>query len=135
MCYTGFFISKTSISNVRLKLATKISKSTLSNPLRLNFYYLKIIYILHPRFRSKEIGRTLKNKQHKQASLYSWDYRINHNENGEKKKNRSHTYDINRFRSRYKHKYNKYKKCVIMIMFTCTKPTSKQHLKVNSWKS
>lgn len=69
--YMICFIRNTFISNVRLKLATKISKSTLSNPLRLNFYYLKIIYILHPRFRSKEIGRTLKNKQHKQASLYS----------------------------------------------------------------
>ena len=39
-------------------------------------------------------------------------------------KNRSHRYDINRPRSRYGHKYSKYKKYFSMKMFICIK----QHL-------
>ena len=62
--------------------------------------------------------------------LYSWDYAINHNENGEEEKNGSHRYDINRPRSAHGHKYGKYKKCLIMIMLICTK----QHLS-NIWGS
>ena len=45
-------------------------------------------------------------------------------------KNRLHRYDINRPRSRNEHKYNGYKKCLIMIMLLCTK----QHLS-NIWSS
>ena len=41
-----------------------------------------------------------------------------------KKKKTSHRYNINRFRSRYGHKYSKYKKRLIMIMLIRTK----QHL-------
>ena len=37
----------------------------LSNTLRLNFFYLKITYILHPYYHPKIIGRILKNKQQK----------------------------------------------------------------------
>ena len=47
-----------------------------------------------------------------------------------KMKNRLHRYDINRPRSRNEHKYNGYKKCLIMIMLLCTK----QHLG-NIWSS
>ena len=36
-------------------------------------------------------------------------------------KNRSHRYDINRPRSRYGHKYSRYKKCVSMMMLICIK--------------
>ena len=42
------------ISNARLKLAKKI-KQKLSNTLRLNFLYLKIIRFLHPRYQPKII--------------------------------------------------------------------------------
>ena len=35
----------------------------LSNTLRLNFCYLKIIQILHPRYHPKKMGHILKNKQ------------------------------------------------------------------------
>ena len=47
-----------------------------------------------------------------------------------KMKNRLHRYDINRPRSRNEHKYNGYKKCLIIIMLLCTK----QHLS-NIWSS
>ena len=50
----AFFISNTFISNARLKLAKKI-KQKLSNTLRLNFLYLKIIRFLHPRYQPKII--------------------------------------------------------------------------------
>ena len=53
--------------------------------------------------------------------MSAWDYTSNHNENGDKKKNRWHRYDKNRPKSRYGHKYSKYKTCLIMIMFICTK--------------
>ena len=45
-------------------------------------------------------------------------------------KNRSHRYDINRFRSSHEHKYSKYKSCLTMTMFICIK----QHLG-NIWNS
>ena len=32
-------------------------------------------------------------------------------------KNRSHSYDINRSRPRHGHKFIKYKKCLIMMMY------------------
>ena len=51
---THFFISNTFISNVRLKVA-KI-KQNLSNTLRLNFCYLKMIFFLHPHYHPKIIG-------------------------------------------------------------------------------
>ena len=53
----------------------------LSNTLRLNFCYLKIIHILHPRYHPKIIGDILKKEAKEHLCLYSWDYRINHNEN------------------------------------------------------
>ena len=49
--------------------------------------------------------------------LYSCDYKINH-------------IDINRPRSRYGHKYSKYKTCLCMIMIICIK----QNLS-NIWSS
>ena len=58
-----FYINNTFICNARLKFA-KI-KQILSNTLRLNFCYLKIIHILHPRYHPKLKGYTLKNKQKK----------------------------------------------------------------------
>ena len=43
---------------------------------------------------------------------------------------RSHRYEINRPRSRCAHKYNKYKKCLSMMMLICIK----QHLN-NIWST
>ena len=79
----AFFISK-----ARLKVAKNKQKP--SNTLRLNFCNLKNIYILHPHYRPKIIGLTLKIKQEKQACLNSWDYTINHDENGEEKEKIGH---------------------------------------------
>ena len=56
---TCFFISKTFISEARLKLAKKI-KHKLSNTLRLNFCYLKITYFLHLHYHPNIIGDILK---------------------------------------------------------------------------
>ena len=39
--------------------------------------------------------------------LYSWDYKINHNENEDEMKKGSHRYDVNRPSFRYGHKYCK----------------------------
>ena len=58
----AFLISNTFISNARLKFKKNI-KEMLSNTLRLNFCYLKIIHILHPRYHPKIIGGILQNKQ------------------------------------------------------------------------
>ena len=45
-------------------------------------------------------------------------------------KNKSHRHNINRPRFRLTHKYNKYRKCLIMTMLICVK----QHLS-NIWNS
>ena len=47
-----------------------------------------------------------------------------------KMKNRSHRYDINRPKSRHRHKYSKYKKCLSMMILICIK----QHLS-SIWSS
>ena len=50
----------------------------LNNTQRLNFCYLKIIHILHPRYHPKMAGHILKNKQ-KNKCVYT--HTINHHEN------------------------------------------------------
>ena len=85
-------------------------KEMLSNTLKLNFGYLKIIHILHQRYHPKIIGNIIKYKQKKQVCLYLWDYTINHNENG------LHRYDINRPGSRHGHKYSKFNNCLSMMV-------------------
>ena len=57
-----FFISNTFISKARLKLAKKITQM-LCNTLRLEFCYLKIIYVLHPPHHPNILGHILKNEQ------------------------------------------------------------------------
>ena len=57
----------------------------------------------------------MKNKQkNKRACLYSYDLIIMKLKMT--MKNRLHRNDINRPRSRHEHKYNKYKKCLSMMM-------------------
>ena len=82
------FISSTFISNARLKSAEKQMQS---NTLRLNFCYLKIIHILHPRYHPKIIGHVPKIS--KRTSLCVFPRLIIMKM---KMKNRSHRYDINR---------------------------------------
>ena len=102
----------------------------LSSTLRLNFCYLKIIHILHPRYHPKIIGHILKNKQKNKCVCIHEIIRLIIMKMKMKMKNRSHRYDINRPRSRHGHKYSKYKKCLSMMMLICIK----QHLS-NIWSS
>ena len=96
----------------------------LSNTLRLNICYLKIIHILHPRKHPNIKGSTRKNKQKNKCVCIHDIMRLIIIKMEKKKKNRSHRYDINRPRSRHRHKDRKHIKCLIMIMLIGTK----QHL-------
>ena len=101
--------------------------------LTLDFFYLKIINILYPRYHSKIIAHILKNKWKKKCvcineiiqiiQLIKMKIKM-------KMKNSSHRYDANRPRSRHEPKYNEYKKCLTVMMFLCIK----QHLS-NIWSS
>ena len=73
-------------------------KQVLSNSLRLNLFYLKIIHILHPRYPPKIIGQILKNKQ---KNKYVCIHEIIRLMKMMKMKNSSHRYEINRPRSRH----------------------------------
>ena len=66
--YALLFISNTSVSNSRVKLA-KI-KQVLSNTLRLNLHYFKIIHILHPRYHKKKIVHILKKSKRSMSVLF-----------------------------------------------------------------
>ena len=94
----------------------------LSNTLRLNFWYLKIMHILHPRYHLKIIGHILKNKQ--KCVCFHEIIRLIIMKTEMKIKNRPHRYDIHRPRSRDGHKYSKYKKCLSKMMHV----RIKQHL-------
>ena len=80
----------------------------LSNTSSLNFCYLKTIRILHQRYHSKVIGHILKNKQKNECICIHHIIRLIKM----KMKNRSHSYDINRSKSRY----STYKKCLKMLL-------------------
>ena len=110
-----FFISNTFISNVRLKLAKNQAK--LGSNLRLNFGYLKIIDILHPCCHPKIIEHTLKNKQKNSCVCIHEIIPLIITKMKMRKKNGSHTYNINRPRSRPGHKYSKHKTCLSTICF------------------
>ena len=94
----------------------------LSNTLRLNFGFLKIIHILHPRYHPKIIEHTLKLSKRASVSCIHEIIQLIIMKMKMKKKNRSHRYDINRPRSRHGDKYSKYKTyCSSMIMMICIK--------------
>ena len=69
LCKFMLFSSNLFISNTKIK-------QMLSNTLRLNFYYLEIIHILHPHYQPKVLGYIVNSKQN---CLFS----INYNENGD----------------------------------------------------
>ena len=88
----------------------------LSNTLRQNFCYLKIIHILHQRYYLRIIGHSLKNKQKNKCFCIHEIIRLIIKEMHMKIKNKSNRYDINRPRSRHRHKNSKYKKYLSMMM-------------------
>ena len=88
----------------------------LSDTVRLNFSYSKIIRIPHPRYHSKTIGHILKKKQKSKHVCIHEIMRIIMMKMKMRMKNRSYRYDINRPRSRHEHKYSKYKKCLGIMM-------------------
>ena len=88
----------------------------LSNTLRLNFCYLKIIHTLHQRYHPRIIGHILKYKQNNKCACINEIIRLIIVQMKLKMKSRSHRYDINRHRPSHGHKYNKYKKCLSMMM-------------------
>ena len=96
----------------------------LSNTLRLNFCFLKIIHILHPRYHQKIIGHILKNKQKNMHICTHEIIQLIIIKMEMKMKNKSQRYNLRRFRSRHGHKYSKYKKYFTMMMLLCIK----QHL-------
>ena len=71
------------------------------------------------------MGHILKHKQNKNKWVCIHDImRLIIMKMKMKMKNRSHRHDMKGARPRHGHKYSKYKKCVSMMMFICTK----QHL-------
>ena len=126
---TCFFYKQHFYNQRQAEIGKKI-KQMLINTLKLNFCYLEIIHILHPRYHPKIIGYILKNKQkkkcvciHKIIWLIIMKMKV-------KMGNRSHRYDINRPGSRNEPKYTEYKKCFSMMILICIK----QHLS-NIWGS
>ena len=104
----------------------------LSNTLKLNFWLVKIIGILHPCYYLTITGHILKNKQnnkhvciciHEVMQLIIMKMKT-------KMKIDSIKYVINRPKCRHRHKYGKYMKRLSMMIFTCIK----QHLR-NIWSS
>ena len=93
----------------------------LSNTLKLNFYYLKIIHILHSLYHPKIIGHILKIKQKNKCVCIHEIIQLIIMKMKMKMKNRSHRCDINRPWSRHEHKFSKYKECLTMIMLICIK--------------
>ena len=127
LSYMLFLKSNTFMSNARLKLAK--NQANIRNTLRLNFCYLKIIHILHPRYHPKIIGHILKNKLKNNyvcVRLYNWS-----SWKWRRKWKQDHRSDINRPRPRHGHKYNNYQKSLsMMMMLICIK----QRLS-NIWRS
>ena len=101
----------------------------LSNTLRLNFCYLKIIHILHPRY-PKLIGHILKNERKNNCVCIHEIMQLIIIKMKMKMKNRSQRYDINRPRSRHGHKFSNWKKYLSMMMLICIK-----QLLSNIWSS
>ena len=104
-------------------------KQKLSNNLRLNFCYLKIIRLFHPRYHSKTIGDILKCTR-KQVYLLNEIIWLMIMQMRLQVKNRIHRYNINWPRPRHGRRYTRYKICLSIMMVICIK----QHLS-NIWSS
>ena len=110
----ALFISNTFTSNTRLKLAKNQAK--LSNTLRLDLCYLKIICYLNPRYHPKVIGNILKKVQKSKCVFFNEVIRIIMKM---EMKKRSYRYDINSLRPRHWCKHTKYKIFLNMVMPVC----------------
>ena len=63
----------------------------LRNTLRLNFWHLEIICILHSHYQPRIIGHILKNKlEEKQQQKKQYDYMINRNKNEDENEKLDH---------------------------------------------
>ena len=93
----------------------------LRNTLRLDFYYLKTIHVLHSPCHSKIIGHILKNKQKNKCVCIHKIIRLTIIRMKMKMKNRSHRHDINRPRLKHRHRNRKYRKCLRIMMVICIK--------------
>ena len=80
----------------------KNQNEKLSNTLRLNFCYLKIIRFIHPRCHPKNIKKYSKKCAKTSVSVLIKKMKIN-------VKYRLHRCDINKLRPRHGHKYTKYR--------------------------
>ena len=85
-----------------------------------NFSDLKIIHFVHPRYHAKEIVHILKNKQENKCIFIYKIPRFIIMKKKMKIKNRWH-YDINRLSSRRENKFEKYKKCLSIMLFLYVK--------------
>ena len=112
---TRFFQKQHFYKQRQSEIGKKI-KQMLSNTLRLNFCYLKIIDIFHLRYHPKIIGYILKNKQKNKCGTVHEIIQLIIMKMKMKMKNKSHRYDINRPRTRHGHKYSKYRKCLILTV-------------------
>ena len=126
---TRFFYKQHFYNQRQAEIGKKI-KQMLSNTLRWNFCYLRIIYILHPRYHPNIIRYILKNKQRNMCICIHELIRLIIMKINMKMKNRSHRYHINRPSSRHGGKYSEYKKCLSEMMLICIK----QHLSI-IWSS
>ena len=79
----------------------------------------EIIDILHQRYHPRIIGHILKYKQNNKCVCINEIIRLIIVKMKLKMKNRSHRYDVNRYRPIHGHKYNKYKKYLSMMMLIC----------------
>ena len=133
--YTLFLIiGNTFISKARLKLA-KNQANAKKHPEAELLLFEKNSHASST-LSSKNNRKYSKKQAKEQVCLYSWDYTVLIiMKMKKKKKNRSHRYTINRPRSRHGHKYCKYKKCLILIMLTCTEQHPKSQATLGlSWK-
>ena len=97
----------------------------LSNTLRLNFCYLKIIHILHPHYHPEIIRHSLKHKRKNKCVCIHEIIWLIMMKMKTRIKNKSPRYSLHRPGCMiHGHKYSKYKKCLSMIMLICIK----QHL-------
>ena len=109
----AFFVRNVFISNARLKLAKY--QANAKQHTEMNFFYLKIIHILHQRYDPKVTEHILKNKQKSKCVCIHEIIQLTIMKMKMRMKNRSNRYDINRPKPRY----SKYKKCLIMILLKC----------------
>ena len=117
-------------SSLLLKISWKteieLFPCCLATPWDWIFCYLKIIHIFHQNYDPKVIDHILKTKQKNKGVCIHDIIRLIMMKMKMKIKNRSEIYDINRPKPRY----NKYKKCLNMMLFMYIK----QHLN-NIWSS